>query len=156
LQPGDLAPAGELVVRLDLDVGLRAGGHGVEARNLQAGAAVLDLLARCVGGGGIGPRQPPPRSRPPRPPPAPVPLGPLLFVAHLPAPSSVVRGPLQASRRNGPRTTDHGHAYFFSSSRRTPASLSAASCLVFASSESGLPARKRRRYGAQRRSPLAS
>src|SRR5262249_59249877 len=44
LQSGDLAPAGDLEVRLDLDIRLGPGGHGAQARDLQPGATVLDLL----------------------------------------------------------------------------------------------------------------
>ena len=54
LQAGDLAPAGDLVVGLDLDVGLRPNGKAVQRGDADAGRFVLRDLAGRIGGEDFG------------------------------------------------------------------------------------------------------
>ncbi len=52
LQPGDLAPAGDFVIGLDLDVGLGPNRRGHEAGDADRGRAILDLSGGRLAGVG--------------------------------------------------------------------------------------------------------
>jgi hypothetical protein len=51
-QAGDLAPADDVLVGLDLDVGLGAAHHAADLRDANGGAAILDLGAERLARGG--------------------------------------------------------------------------------------------------------